>query len=346
VWLLLCGACSGLLDLDGYVFDATQAVGPGAGGSGGEAQCVAADDCPGSDSACRSRRCVDGACGTADDPVGTPCMEDGGAVCDGHGSCVACSGPEHCPISYACRGGACVPSGCVNDALDAGETDVDCGGDACPPCANGDDCIDAGDCASGFCAPSGSAGGAGGAGGTGGGSNGAVCAPCVAAADCAPGELCTGGVCTLSPNGAPCNVGTTCESGFCADAVCCNDACSGTCRACVHAKTEATDGTCVPIPTGQDPDDECAGSNVCDGNGACGLPLGAACQSAPDCASGFCPADDAVCCNTPCTDECVSCIGSEQSGGSDGTCGFVTALSDPQNECPGSHECDGAGTCN
>ena len=78
----------------------------------------------------------------------------------------------------------------------------------------------------------------------------------------------------LSPNGAACATGSQCLSGHCVDGSCCNSACGGACQAC-----DVTDavGACSPIPSGQDPDEECAEEAVstcgldgfCDGNGAC-----------------------------------------------------------------------------
>jgi hypothetical protein len=53
-------------------------------------------------------------------------------------------------------------------------------------------------------------------------------------------------------NGAACQLGTECGSGFCADGVCCESACSGTCEACNIDK-----GKCVAVPDGQDPQKEC-----------------------------------------------------------------------------------------
>src|SRR5581483_6157476 len=58
-----------------------------------------------------------------------------------------------------------------------------------------------------------------------------------------------------SPNGQPCADGTTCGSGHCADGVCCDTDCSGTCESC---KLSGTVGTCTAIPSGQDPETECA----------------------------------------------------------------------------------------
>ncbi len=85
--------------------------------------------------------------------------------------------------------------------------------------------------------------------------------------------------------GYPCISGNQCVSGFCADGVCCDIACGGTCRACNVA---AALGSCTMIPDGQDPADECALSlpntcgsvGNCNGSGSCALhPSGTACRA-------------------------------------------------------------------
>lgn len=62
--------------------------------------------------------------------------------------------------------------------------------------------------------------------------------------------------------GESCAVPTECASGFCADGVCCAEACGGACAACDAG------GSCTPHATGTDPEDECDGG-VCDGVGTC-----------------------------------------------------------------------------
>ncbi len=57
-------------------------------------------------------------------------------------------------------------------------------------------------------------------------------------------------------NGEPCTPGTAseCGSGICADGVCCNLACRGSCESCAIAGRR---GTCEPVPIDTDPDNEC-----------------------------------------------------------------------------------------
>ena len=65
--------------------------------------------------------------------------------------------------------------------------------------------------------------------------------------------------------------------------------------------------------------------------------IGARCSGPQDCASGFCPAQDGVCCDAPCDLTCEACLHSK-TGGPDGVCDFVaTALDpDPDHECTAS----------
>jgi hypothetical protein len=52
----------------------------------------------------------------------------------------------------------------------------------------------------------------------------------------------------------------------------CEPTCSGLCVACEPEKTGQQGGTCAPVKAGTDPDDECEGQGVCNGDGACEAP--------------------------------------------------------------------------
>jgi hypothetical protein len=56
--------------------------------------------------------------------------------------------------------------------------------------------------------------------------------------------------------GASCSGSSFCASGNCVDNVCCNSTCTGSCRAC---DVSGSEGTCVNVPAGSDPDNECPG---------------------------------------------------------------------------------------
>ena len=86
------------------------------------------------------------------------------------------------------------------------------------------------------------------------------------------------------PIGTSCAMGAECASGFCADGVCCNVACTGTCMTCAG---QGTVGTCVNAQIGTDPRDQCpvqaastcGSTGMCDGTGQCDVyPAGTVCQ--------------------------------------------------------------------
>ncbi|MBI2391192.1 MAG: hypothetical protein HYV09_16500 [Deltaproteobacteria bacterium] len=93
--------------------------------------------------------------------------------------------------------------------------------------------------------------------------------------------------------GARCQVGAECASGFCADGVCCDGACDGRCRACTAAKKGAgVDGTCGDVPPELDP-------------ASCALFRGSPCKSDGQCGTGHCV--DGVCCDSACGGQCEAC---------------------------------------
>ncbi len=144
--------------------------------------------------------------------------------------------------------------------------------------------------------------------------------------------------------GEPCTAWDDCGSGHCADDVCCNLQCSGTCMACVHVKTGEPAGQCGFIEFGKDPDDECGNGSEesCDGAGACKKHDGQSCTGHGECLSNWCVDD--VCCPIECTAPCMACA-TTKTGGADGQCDFVSFSTDPDNECGANQSCDGAGAC-
>jgi len=76
---------------------------------------------------------------------------------------------------------------------------------------------------------------------------------------CAGDALCTRG------QGEPCSTGTDCDSGFCADGVCCSETCLGQCEACDRAGSIGLCGAVVGAPHGSRP--ACADDgSVCGGS--------------------------------------------------------------------------------
>jgi len=124
----------------------------GAGGAGGAPECVTDADCPGEDGDCSARRCFDGVCGIDNEPIGAPCDEGGGKVCDGAGTCVGCVKGNHCPSSL-CVSQKCAPATCTDGVKNGQETGVDCGYPGGPPnqCKDGEGCKLAADCMSAVC---------------------------------------------------------------------------------------------------------------------------------------------------------------------------------------------------
>ena len=83
------------------------------------------------------------------------------------------------------------------------------------------------------------------------------------------------------PVGEPCSDPAECVSEHCVDGVCCSDEC-GDCMTCAASGEE---GTCTPIPQGENPDEVCGTASEpctgwCDGDGNCEYPVdGALCGS-------------------------------------------------------------------
>jgi hypothetical protein len=117
--------------------------------------------------------------------------------------------------------------------------------------------------------------------------NSLVCASATACkTKCAAETDCTGGlVCDVAtgachppgkPNGQACAAAGECSSGFCSDKVCCDVACTGTCRSCVAAQTNKPDGTCGNVNAGvkdarcvREEPSSCGRDGTCDGTGKC-----------------------------------------------------------------------------
>ncbi|MBI4701072.1 MAG: hypothetical protein HY744_07930 [Deltaproteobacteria bacterium] len=324
----------------------------GGGGSGAGGGCVVAA-CPGVDTDCKHRICVEGQCGLLSDEKGKPCSHGRApGYCDGEGECVECVHSGQCADGEICQQNQCVPKSCINGAPDPGETDVDCGGEKCPSCADGQKCQDPSDCQSKFCSEPG-AGGNGGAGGAN------YCAPCQGEQDCAlsPGTYCQGGKCVgKKAPGESCAAAAQCSSGFCPlqDGLCCNAACDGACQACRLDKSGQANGVCAPVAAGEDPDEECSaqGPQSCgaDGSGCSGEAKGPGCRlyakgtgcKAQSCTGGVLSAAGQC-------DGQGQCVPGQQSScapyGCDGQGKLCLTNCAQKQDCAGGHYCDGASKC-
>ena len=361
-----------------------------------DVQCVATNWCQGTacvqqlangqtctrNAACQSGKCVDGTCcnqvcGNACDRCDLPGQEGtcatavagttpfpacGFFVCDGVGA--GC--PSSCVDDNGCRSTAfCQDNVCVLKR----PTGLDCSTDhQCQSgfCADGyccgsrcDGACDQCNVTQGTCTPMGP------------GSVGSpVCGAylcdgaqsvcpntCGQDSDCAQGYFCLGNACLQrKADGQVCTTANQCLSGFCADGVCCNTACSGACDACninagtCTARSAGSDGapscngyvcdgqnvTCPSTcPASGDKTQGCAPTHYCEG-GSCLLrrAAGQTCQMTTECQSGlFCA--DGVCCTSACSGPCDRC-------GTGGTCNPAPAQAPGAPTCfP--YLCDGSG---
>ena len=88
---------------------------------------------------------------------------------------------------------------------------------------------------------------------------GGCLAACASDADCTNGKPCLNGSCGPKPLGATCLASAECQSGTCADGVCCNTTCATSCVSCA-IPTHV--GTCWPTAAGDpDPRGTCAMTN-------------------------------------------------------------------------------------
>jgi hypothetical protein len=337
-------------------------------GAGACVQCNSPSQC-GVDTECLKVTCIAGVCGTQPTPVNTPLAQQTPGdchvvVCDGAGkvapqpifddtdplndnnACTAdvctngVSSSTPLPPGSACGNGqacnAAVQCGCSNDAqctspdicgggnpgtpFTCGCTRKDCAavGKTCGIISDG--CYGKQNC------------------------NNNMKDPTETDVDCGGGATC-GNNCA---QGKHCSKNNDCGSGFCADGVCCNTACTGTCVACSAAKKgSGSDGVCGSIVKGK-PDDApvCGGTSLCDGASGCKKADGQTCGSSAECLSGSCA--DGVCCNTACSGTCLACSAAKKSSGADGVCGNI-AINQPDTvamvQCTGTNRCDGLGNC-
>jgi hypothetical protein len=166
--------------------------------------------------------------------------------------------------------------------------------------------------------------------------NGTVCHQgCTGDGQCVPGTYCSGGQCVPQIGlGNLCSTPANCASGFCVDGVCCNAACNGTCQTC---ELPGQVGVCSNVAYNTDPDNECAGNQVCNGAGVCKKPTADPCVSNNECVTGQC--EDGVCCNQDCPGDCAVC----NQSGAVGTCTSVPM--GQTGTCMANSACNSAGQC-
>ncbi len=245
----------------------------------------------------------------------------GPVACNGEGSCFSGQAGSTCSADGECISGHCTDGVCCATKCDGICEKCNALGQ-CQPLANSEDsgtCDDARGCTTPPCS-------------------------CGATGEC----LAVGGSCSDA---------STCGSGHCADGVCCNEDCDGTCRSCRASETGVQTGQCASIAANTDPANECAanaGTGFCDGGGACQqVQNGQACFQSTVCASGNCFGigftGQPMCCDNPCTGPCQSCRRVD-TGVPDGQCANVLAGYQPPMPaaCPAASSngtCDGNGGC-
>ena len=226
---------------------------------------------PGASTSCRSASCTNGTATLA-------------ASCTGAGACPAAQTVNCAPNT--CSGTACA-GGCSSTQPCAGSNY--CSGGTCvPKKGNGTSCGAAAECTSaacvdGVCCSVASCGACQACTGTGG--------TCVGITNAEDADTCSGtqtcdatGACKRK-QGQACTAATQCITNQCADGVCCNSACSGSCQFC-NGTTPGTCGFISGAPRSGHP--ACGGSGACAGTcnatqAACTLPGAATTCRQPSC---------------------------------------------------------------
>ena len=161
-----------------------------------------------------------------------------------------------------------------------------------------------------------------------------ACFPhCTSDEQCA-GVKCVGGSCGPKPLGGACTAAIDCESGICADGVCCNIACTGPCLSC---SLPDRPGLCSPAAAGvkdphglcgQEAPSTCGETGTCNGQGGCSrYPVGSVCVPATCSGATLIPAS--VC------DDAGSCV-----GGSSISCApFMCAQGLCRGTCQSNEQC-------
>lgn len=227
-------------------------------------------------------------------PTATPCP--GGMTCT---SATACRSAQ-CTVDSDCASGNYCAAGTCSPKLAAGSP---CSSATANRCSTGS-CVDDRCCGVASCGTCQSCTGAGG-----------TCVGVTNAEDpdtCSGASLCnaTGACKTKAGQTCPAGGGTQCLSGTCADGVCCDRACTGSCEYC----NGSTPGTCNFV-TGapKSGHSACAGTGLCGGtcNGSkatCNMPGNETTCRQPSC-SGSTATNQAVCdgqgnCPAPSTSAC------------------------------------------
>ncbi len=298
-------------------------------------------DLPDDGNPCTKNLCTNGMPVNPPEVVNLPC--GGSNICDGSGHCVGCNTPADCvmlPPDDFCKKRTCINQVCGlsftpnGTDLDMGQVAGDCKVLECDGMGNvktsvltTDVPVDGKQCTNDVCSIQGVPSNP----------NSPINTVCNENGN----NTCDGAGACKKSNGTACVTPTECVSTFCADGVCCSNACTTDCRACNLAGSM---GTCSTVPKGSD-DGSCTGATIsCNTDGTCDKEIGGSCSNSNECLNGNCR--DSFCCDGPCNSLCQACS-SAKTGGMSGTCGPVLAGTDPDNECAtqAQNSCGQTGFC-
>ncbi|MEA2584451.1 MAG: hypothetical protein QOF33_2536, partial [Thermomicrobiales bacterium] len=233
-------------------------------GSGIAVQVTDDSDLPADDgNQCTAVICNQGTPARVSSAVGTPCNQNGGAVCDGSGNCVACVVAADCPgqdtecQTQTCIGGACDFTYAIAGTPQITQTVGDCKQNVCDGAGGTTYVVDDSDvpgddgnqCTENTC------------------SGGVPYPPKPLGTECNQygGVICNGaGACVRQAlNGTECIADVQCLSWSCVDGYCCNALCTATCFAC---NLPDNLGRCLPV-TGASCNEN--GGTICNSDGRC-----------------------------------------------------------------------------
>ena len=171
--------------------------------------------------------------------------------------------------------------------------------------------------------------------------NGSTCFDiCTSDAQCVPGKQCTRSSCGLKPSGANCSLAAECQSGFCAQGVCCDTACTEGCMAC---NLPLKVGTCSAVADkAPDPQGKCVANttNACGTTGNC---VGGACaylDKGVNCKAAVCASASSVTPASTCDGKGACSTPANQ------TCGnFICASGACKSTCASNTDCNSPATC-
>ena len=334
----------------------------GTGASNG-GDCTSDRDCDAAAEVCEQgtcipSHCVDGAT-TADESdidCGGACLPcDNGKACSAAGdcaskfcdaeTCAACTDNEDCGGGTFCEDGVCEGQKAIGQVCVHG---AECESGYCPE-QDGVCCDQRCDSGCEACAADKT------------GLSEGVCGPVVADSD--PDAECSDqGAESCGANGTGCNGDALAPSCNVYDGTTecaplgCHDGAFSAARLCdgMGSCGPGAPQSCAPFVCSAQGDAclaTCASDEDCDSAHYCAAPTclpkkqdGDGCSVDSQCQSGFCPAQDLICCDAQCGSMCESCL-SSKTGGSNGTCGPISGGTDPDDECTIPPNCNGNGAC-